>query len=47
MIKQKSKRKPKSERLEFVQDYLPIKDLKNGIIETTDGGTSKYWRSSL
>ena len=29
--------KRKSEKLEFVQDYLPIKDLKNGIIETTDG----------
>lgn len=27
----------KSEKLEFVQDYLPIKDLKNGILETTDG----------
>ena len=30
------KRRAKSEKLEFVQDYLPIKDLKNGIIETTD-----------
>ena len=29
--------KRKSEKLELVQDYLPIKDLKNGIIETTDG----------
>ena len=40
MSKQKIKeRKPraKNERLEFVQDYLPIKDLRNGIIETTDG----------
>ncbi len=38
MTKRKSKKvKRKSEKLEFVQDYLPIKDLKNGIIETTDG----------
>ena len=38
MTKRKSKRQGrKSEKLEFVQDYLPIKDLKNGIIETTDG----------
>lgn len=37
MTKRKSKKqKRKSEKLEFVQDYLPIKDLKNGIIETTD-----------
>ena len=26
-----------AERLEFVQDYIPIKDLRNGIVETTDG----------
>lgn len=25
------------EKMEFVQDFIPIKDLKNGIIETTDG----------
>lgn len=31
------KRHEKIEKLEFVQDYLPIRDLKNGIIETTDG----------
>lgn len=39
MTKRKSKnqKRRKSEKLEFVQDYLPIKDLKNGIIETTDG----------
>lgn len=39
MTKRKSKRRQrrKSEKLEFVQDYLPIKDLKNGIVETTDG----------
>lgn len=38
MTKPKSNRKSvKSEKLEFVQDFLPIKDLRNGIIETTDG----------
>lgn len=37
MTKQRSKRKQKSEKLEFVQDYLPVKDLRNGIVETTDG----------
>ena len=31
----KSKRKP--EKLEFVQDFIPIKDLRHGIIQTTDG----------
>ena len=25
------------EKLEFVQDFIPIKELKNGIVETTDG----------
>lgn len=34
MTKHKSKKRRKTE---FVQDYLPIKDLKNGIVETTDG----------
>lgn len=38
MTRRKLKRQErKSEKLEFVQDYLPIKDLKNGIIETADG----------
>lgn len=38
MTRRKLKRQGrKSEKLEFVQDYLPIKDLKNGIIETVDG----------
>ena len=32
----KRKRNHRKEKLEFVQDYLPIRDLKNGIIETTD-----------
>ena len=31
-----AKRK-KFEKLDFVQDFLPIKDLNHGIIETTDG----------
>lgn len=25
------------EHLEFVQDYIPLKEIRNGIIETTDG----------
>ena len=29
------KRKP--EKLEFVQPFLPVKDIRNGIVETTDG----------
>lgn len=36
MAKAKGKRNHRKEKLEFVQDYLPIRDLKNGIIETTD-----------
>ena len=32
----KAKRK-KSEKLEFVQPFLPVKDIRNGIVETTDG----------
>ena len=28
---------PPKEKLEFVQDFIPIKELKNGIVETTDG----------
>lgn len=32
----KRKKNRRKEKLEFVQDYLPIRDLKNGIIETTD-----------
>jgi len=31
------KRRKKPEKLEFVQDFIPIKDLHHGIIETTDG----------
>ncbi len=36
MAKAKGKRNRRKEKFEFVQDYLPIRDLKNGIIETTD-----------
>ena len=32
----KSKRK-KPEKLEFVQPFIPVKDIRNGIVETTDG----------
>lgn len=32
-----AKRKRKPEKLDFVQDFIPIKNLANGIIETTDG----------
>ncbi len=28
---------PPKEKLEFVQDFIPLKELKNGIVETTDG----------
>jgi hypothetical protein len=31
------KKAKKPERLEFVQDFIPVKELRNGIIETTDG----------
>ena len=38
MTRQKAKKgRKRRERLEFVQDFLPIKDLRNGIVETTDG----------
>lgn len=32
-----SAKKQKAEKLEFVQNFLPIKNLSNGIIETVDG----------
>ncbi len=31
------KKAKKPEKLEFVQDFIPVKSLQNGIIETTDG----------
>lgn len=34
---QRNGKKQKVEKLEFVQDFLPIKNLSNGIIETVDG----------
>jgi len=30
-------RKKKPEKLEFVQPFIPVKDIRNGIVETTDG----------
>ena len=32
----KAKRK-KPEKLEFIQPFIPVKDIRNGIVETTDG----------
>lgn len=32
-----SKQRKKAEKLEFVQDFIPIKDINHGVIETTDG----------
>ena len=28
---------PKEKKLEFVQDFIPLKEIKNGIVETNDG----------
>ena len=33
--KQSKKKTP--EKIEFTQDYIPLKEIRNGIIETTDG----------
>lgn len=33
----KEKRRKKLEKLDFVQDFIPIKNLEHGIVETTDG----------
>lgn len=33
----KAKQKRKSEKLEFVQDFIPVKDINYGVIKTTDG----------
>ena len=35
--RQKRRKKTKQEKLEFVQDFIPVKNIANGIIETTDG----------
>ena len=32
-----AKRRKKPEKLSFVLDFIPIKSIKHGIIETTDG----------
>lgn len=32
-----SKQRKNAEKLEFVQDFIPIKDINHGVIETTDG----------
>ena len=38
MTKRKSnKRKSQKERLEFSQDFIPVKEIRHGVIETTDG----------
>ena len=31
------RKKSKPEKLEFIQPFLPVKDIRNGIVETTDG----------
>ncbi len=33
----KAQREKNPEKLEFVQDFIPIKDINHGVIETTDG----------
>ena len=35
--RKRAKAAAKPEKLEFVQDFLPVKDINYGIIETTDG----------
>ena len=35
--KSPGRRKKAAARLEFVQDYIPLKEIRNGIVETTDG----------
>lgn len=35
--RKKAKRKRKPEKLDFVQDFIPIKDIHHGVVETTDG----------
>lgn len=32
-----NKRAGKKKKIEFVQDFIPVKEIRNGIIETTDG----------
>ena len=35
--KSPGRRQKAAARLEFVQDYIPLKEIRNGIVETTDG----------
>ena len=35
--RKRAKARKKPEKLEFVQDFIPIKDIVHGIVETTDG----------
>ena len=35
--KRAAKQRKKPERLEFVQDFIPVKDIQNGVVETMDG----------
>lgn len=35
--RQERRQKTRQEKLEFVQDFIPVKNIANGIIETTDG----------
>ena len=35
--KKLKKQRKKLEKLDFVQDFIPIKDITHGIIQTTDG----------
>ncbi len=37
-VARQRKKAKKPEKLEFVQDFIPVKSLQHGIIETTDGG---------
>ena len=35
--KKQQKRRKRPEKLDFVQDFIPIKNITHGIVETTDG----------
>lgn len=35
--KNQAPRKRKNKKIEFAQDFIPVKEIRNGIIETTDG----------
>lgn len=43
MTKRKAnKRKSQKKRLEFSQDFIPVKEIRHGVIETTDGRYLKF-----